>query len=171
MSRPLDLSTGYQAAPAEQPASDGLRAFLGGAGRVAVLDRYGPLAARVLVSQIFLLSGVMKLIDPAGTQQQMAEKGMLWVPLFFVGAVAFELAGGLSLLLGYKARLGALALFLFLIPVTLVFHSFWTYADPKEQKLNMIMFMHNLTLMGGLLLFMTFGPGPRSLDHRKEPQA
>jgi putative oxidoreductase len=171
MARPLDLSTGYPATPTEQPASDGQRAFVGGAGRVAVLDRYAPLAARVLVSQIFLLSGVMKLIDPAGTQQQMAEKGMFWVPLFFVGAVVFELAGGLSLLLGYKARLGALALILFLIPVTLVFHSFWTYADPKEQKLNMIMFLHNLTLMGGLLLFMTFGPGPLSFDHRKEPPA
>ena len=170
MARPLDLSAGYGAAPADQPASDAVRAFLGGAGRVAVLDRYAPLAARVLVSQIFLISGVMKLIDPAGTQQQMAEKGMFWVPLFFVGAVVFELAGGLSLLLGYKTRLGALALILFLIPVTLVFHSWWTYPDPKEQQVNMFMFLHNLTLMGGLLLFLTLGPGPLSLDRRTEPR-
>jgi putative oxidoreductase len=168
MARPLDLSAGYEAAPADQPASEALRAFLSGVGRVAVLEHYGPLAARVLVSQIFLLSGVMKLIDPAGTQQQMEGRGMFWVPLFFAGAVVFELAGGLSLLLGYKARLGALALFLFLIPVTLVFHSWWTYADPKEQRVNMIMFLHNLTLMGGLLLFMTLGPGPLSIDRRNE---
>ena len=95
---------------------------------------------------------------------------MFWVPLFFAGAVVFELAGGLSLLLGYKARLGALALFLFLIPVTLVFHSWWTYPDPKEQHVNMLFFLHNLTLMGGLLLFMTLGPGPLSLDRRNEPR-
>src|SRR5688572_691286 len=170
MASPLDLSAGSRPAPAEQPASEVLRAFLSGRGRIVALEHYGPLTARVLVSQIFLISGVMKLIDPAGTQQQMAERGMFWVPLFFAGAVVFELAGGLSLLLGYKARLGALALFLFLIPVTLVFHSWWTYADPKEQRVNMFMFLHNLTLMGGLLLFMTFGPGPLSLDRRNEPR-
>ena len=169
MAHPLELSGG--AAPAEQSASDVLRAFISGVGRVAVLDRYGPLTARILVSQIFLMSGINKLMNPAQTQHEMADKGMFWVPLFFVGAVVFELVGGLSLLLGYKARLGALILILFLIPVTLVFHSFWTYADPKEQMLNMILFMHNLTLIGGLLLFMTFGPGPLSFDRRKEPQA
>jgi putative oxidoreductase len=168
MAHPLDPSAGYETR-ADQPRSDSLGAFLSGRGRVATLDRYGPLAARVLVSQIFLLSGVMKLLDPAGTQQQMAERGMFWVPLFFAGAVVFELAGGLSLLLGYKARLGALALLLFLIPVTLVFHSWWTYADPTPRRVNMLMFLHNLTLMGGLVLFMTRGPGPLSLDHRDGP--
>jgi putative oxidoreductase len=66
--------------------------------------------------------------------------------------------------LGYKTRLGALLLFLFLIPVTLTFHNFWTYSDPKEQHVNMLFFMHNLTLMGGLLLLMTTGPGPLSID-------
>ena len=73
---------------------------------------------------------------------------------------------GLSLLLGYKARLGALLLFLFLIPVTLTFHNWWTYADPKDQHTNMLFFLHNLALMGGLLLVMTWGPGPLSIDNR-----
>ena len=90
---------------------------------------------------------------------------MFWVPLFLAGAIAFELGGGLSLLLGYRARLGALALFLFLIPVTLVFHNFWTY-PPEQQQVQMLFFLHNLTLMGGLLLVMTYGPGPLSLDLR-----
>jgi putative oxidoreductase len=94
----------------------------------------------------------------------MAKHQMFWVPFFHVAAMLTELVGGLSLLLGYKARLGALLLFLFLIPVTLTFHSFWTYTDPKEQQDNMLFFMHNLTLMGGLLLVMTFGPGPLSVD-------
>ena len=67
MARPFNLSAGYEAAPAEQPASETLRAFLGGDGRVEALERYGPLAARILISQIFLLSGVMKIMDPAGT--------------------------------------------------------------------------------------------------------
>ena len=55
-------------------------------------------------------------------------------------------------------------LFLFLIPVTLTFHSWWTYAAPEQQQVNMLFFMHNLTLMGGLLLVMTVGPGPLSID-------
>jgi putative oxidoreductase len=169
MAYPLDLSHGY-GTPAGQPASETVRAFVRGTGRVAVLEHYGPLAARVLVGQIFLISGVMKLIDPAGTQDEMAGRGMFWVPLFFAGSVAFELAGGLSLLLGYKARIGALALFLYLIPVTLVFHSWWTYPDPMQQRVNMRFFLHNLALMGGLVLFMTLGAGPLSLDRRNEPQ-
>jgi putative oxidoreductase len=140
-----------------------LWAFLGSAERVEALERYGTLAARILIGQIFLLSGVMKIMDPSGTMAQMEGRGMFWVPLFFVAATAVELIGGLSLLLGFKARLGALLLLLFLIPVTLTFHNFWTY-PPEEQRMQMILFMHNLTLMGGLLLVMTIGPGPLSID-------
>ena len=140
------------------------RDFADGVTRSEVLERYGTLAARILISQIFLFSGVMKIIDWSGTEAQMASRHMFWIPLFHVAALLTELIGGLSLLLGYKARLGAILLFLFLIPVTLTFHSFWTYADPKEQQVNMLFFMHNLALMGGLLLVMTFGPGPLSID-------
>jgi putative oxidoreductase len=118
-----------------------------------------------LICQIFLISGLQKILDLSGTAAQMHYRGMFWVPFFLVGAVPFELGGGLSLLLGYQARLGALALFLFLIPVTLTFHNFWTY-PPEQQKQQMIMFMHNLALMGALLLIMTYGAGRFSLDHR-----
>jgi putative oxidoreductase len=103
-------------------------------------------------------------MGPAKTAAQMEGRGMFWVPFFLWAAAAVELAGGLSLLLGYKARLGALVLFLFLIPVTLTFHTWWTYADPKEQQVNMLFFLHNLALMGGLLLLLTIGPGPLSVD-------
>jgi putative oxidoreductase len=132
------------------------------------LERYGTLAARILISQIFILSGIMKVLDPSGTAAQMEGRGMFWIPFFLWSAAAVEIGAGLALLVGYKPRLAALALFLFLIPVTLTFHNFWTYADPKEQQQNMILFMHNLTLMGGLLMVMTFGPGPISLDHRQQ---
>jgi len=152
---------------AEQPATSVLRAFLGGNRRVEVLERYAPLLARLLIGQIFVISGIMKVMDPAGTAAQMQGRGMFWVPFFLWSAAAVELGGGLSLLFGYKTRPAALLLFLFLIPVTLTFHNFWTYPDPKEQHVNMLFFMHNLTLMGGLLLVMTFGPGPFSLDQRR----
>lgn len=136
---------------------------------VLALERYGPLTARILMSQIFLISGVMKIVDWSGTEEQMAGRGMFWIPLFHIAAILVELGAGLALLLGFKARLAALTLFLFLIPVTLTFHNFWTY-PPEQQKMQMIMFMHNLTLMGGLLLVMTFGAGPLSVgDKQRRP--
>jgi putative oxidoreductase len=152
-----------ESATARRPATNLLRAFLAGGGRVESLERYGPLAARLLISQIFLISGFMKVLDPAGTAAQMEGRGMVMVPLFLGAAVAVELGAGLSVLLGYKARLGSLLLFLFLIPVTLTFHNWWTY-PPEVQKDQTLFFLHNLTLMGGLLLVMTFGPGPLSID-------
>src|SRR5207244_7382131 len=151
-------------APTTQSASSSLWDFLSGVRYSEALERYGTLVARILLSQIFLLSGVMKIVDWSGTEAQMAGRSMFWIPFFHVAAMLVELGAGLSILLGYKARLGALALFLFLIPVTLTFHNFWTYADPKDQHFNMLFFMHNLTLMGGLLLVMTIGPGPLSID-------
>ena len=154
---------GPEPAAVQPPATGLLRAFLEGGGRIASLERYGTLVARVLISQIFLISGLMKIVDWSGTEAQMASRGMFWIPFFHVAAMLVELGAGLSLLLGYKARLGALALFLFLIPVTLTFHNFWTYPEDQQQE-QMILLMHNLTLMGGLLLVMTFGPGPLSLD-------
>jgi putative oxidoreductase len=152
---------------ARQSGARFLRAFVGGDARIRVLERYGALAARILISQIFILSGVMKVMDPAGTATQMEDRGMFWIHFLLWTAAAVEIGAGLCLLLGFTARIAALALFLFLIPVTLTFHNFWTYANPKERQDNMILMMHNLTLMGGLLLVMTFGPGPISLDHRK----
>lgn len=132
------------------------------------LQRYGPLVARILISQIFLLSGIQKVIDPSGTQEQMASRGMFWIPFFMWAAVVVELAGGLSVLLGAKTWIGALLLFLYLIPVTLTFHNFWTYPS-EEQKVQMLFFLHNLTLMGGLLLLMSRGAGPFSIDRGASP--
>lgn len=135
--------------------------------RFSWLERYGPLAARILISQMFLISGIQKILDPAGTADQMASRGMFWIPLFLWAAVAVELGGGLSVLLGAKARFGALALFLFLIPVTLTFHNFWTY-PPEEQRTQMLFLIHNVALMGGLLLIVSRGAGPFSVDTGKD---
>lgn len=133
-----------------------------------VVETYAPLTARILMSQIFLASGIMKIVDWAGTEAHMASRGMFWIPFFHVMAILVELGAGACLLVGNKTRLAAMVLILFLIPVTLTFHNFWTYADPKEQQTNMIMFMHNLTLMGGLMLLMVHGSGPISVDGKHE---
>lgn len=111
------------------------------------------LAARVLLSALFLMSGINKILNPAGTQQYMASYGMPLTGLFLMGAIALELAGGLSVLLGYKARWGAIALIIFLIPATLIFHT--NFADQMQT----IQFMKNLAILGGLLIIVQSGSG------------
>jgi putative oxidoreductase len=129
------------------------------------LERFAPLLGRILLAQIFLLSGLNKIGAWEQTAGYMASKNMPLVPFFLVAAILFEVGGGLSVALGYKARLGAAALVVFLIPTTLIFHNFWALQG-MEQQVQMIMFMKNLAILGGLLLVIGFGPGPLSLDHR-----
>ena len=132
----------------------------------AAAQRFVPLLGRILLSAIFLLSGAGKIMDWPGTEGMMAKHNMPLVPLFLVGAIAVELSGGVSVLLGCKARLGAVLLFLFLIPTTLIFHNFWTFEGP-QQKVQMINFLKNLAIMGGLAMVVGFGSGPMSLDRQR----
>lgn len=125
------------------------------------MRRYLPTFGRLLIALIFLVTGFGKVVDPAGTQEMMAQHGLPLRTLLIVGAILLELGGGLSLLLGWKTRWGAAALIAFLIPTTLIFHT--DFADEQQ----MIAFLHNLALMGGLLLVVTYGAGPLSLDARR----
>ena len=121
------------------------------------------LCARILLSLIFLLSGFGKIGDWSGTASYMAAKGMVAVPFFLIMAILFELGGGLSVLLGFKARWGAVALIVFLIPATLIFHNFWAFTG-AEQRMQMINFLKNLAIMGGLLLVALRGAGRPGMD-------
>ncbi len=123
------------------------------------LQRYTPLVARIFLALIFIRSGLGKASNFAGTQEAIANAGLPLALLVTIFSIVFELAGGSSLILGYRARIGALLLLLFLIPATLVFHNF--LADPSETT----QFMKNLAIIGGLLLVMTYGSGPISFDH------
>jgi putative oxidoreductase len=76
--------------------------------------------------------------------------------------------GGLSVALGYHARVGAALIALFLIPVTLTMHNFWAVKDPMMAQMQMAMFMKNLSMLGGALLISQFGAGPLSLDARRD---
>jgi putative oxidoreductase len=69
--------------------------------------------------------------------------------------------------LGYRARIGAWLL-IFLVPVTLMMQNFWAVKDPTMAQMQMVMFMKNLSMLGGALLISQFGSGPCSLDARRE---
>lgn len=125
------------------------------------MNRYLLTLGRIFIALIFLASGLGKVMDPAGTQAYMAQYGIPLTGLLYLGTVLFELGGGLSLLLGWKTRWGTGALILFLIPATLVFHT-----NLAEQQ-QVIHFLKNLAILGGLLLVAARGAGPLSLDARR----
>jgi putative oxidoreductase len=126
------------------------------------IDKFGPLVGRILMAVIFLFSGFGKITGFAGTAGFMTSKGLPMADALLVASIVIEIGGALMLILGYKAKLGAAALFLWMIPVTIVFHNFWA-VPAGEQQIQMIMFMKNLAMLGGLLYIMAFGSGPMSL--------
>ena len=134
-------------------------------GLLATAEHAAPLAGRFLLSLIFLMSAFGKATQFSGTAAMMESKGMPAASFFLVMAILFETIGGLSVLAGFKARYGALALIVFLIPATLIFHNFWAYTG-MEQMGQMTNFLKNLSIMGGLLLIAGRGPGPISFDAR-----
>jgi putative oxidoreductase len=119
------------------------------------------LLARVLLSSPFLYSGVDKCWRWSIAQREVAASGLPGPTLLHLVTVVVQLGGGLSLLLGIEARLGALLLLLFLIPVTLMYHPFWkrSGADFVAEADH---FLSNLAIMGGLLVIVALGSGPIS---------
>jgi len=112
------------------------------------------------------MSGFAKITDWSGTAAHMEKESMTAIPVFLTGAIVLEIGGALSVLVGCWARLGASALIVFLVPTTLIFHDFWTYDGPERLQ-QMIQFMKNLAIIGGLLMVAAFGPGGYSIDQRR----
>lgn len=115
------------------------------------------LVARVLLAAIFLLSGLAKLADPAGTAAYIASAGLPAATLGAWGAGLLETLGGLALISGYRARPAAVALALFTLVAAVCFHA--NFAD----QVQMIMFMKNVAITGGLLQLAITGPGRLAL--------
>ena len=117
---------------------------------------------RLFFSLIFITAGLKHF--SSGMVGYAESQG---VPLAHVAvplAGIMAIVGGLSILLGYRAKWGALLIVLFLIPVTLMMHSFWKVSDPMMASMQQIMFMKNLSMLGAALLIFHFGSGPLSLD-------
>jgi putative oxidoreductase len=121
------------------------------------------LIGRIFFSTIFVLAGYSHVMSNQlityASNAGVPSPGFL-VPL--AGLLAFF--GGLSVLLGYKAKWGAWFIVLFLVPVTLVMHPFWGVTDSQMAMMQMTMFQKNLSMLGGALLIAYFGSGPYSLE-------
>jgi len=128
-------------------------------------DQLGPLAGRSALALIFIVSGLGKLADPAATGAYIASKGLPLATLLAVLAGALEVAGGLSVALGARARWGAIALAAFLVPVTIIFHN-PAGLEGMALQMEMVQVFKNLAILGGLLTVASLGAGPVSLDAR-----
>jgi uncharacterized membrane protein YphA (DoxX/SURF4 family) len=122
------------------------------------------LLARLLLSLVFILSGVNHILNWGASVKYMEAAGMVLPQVFLPGAIVFLLVGGSAVLVGYHARLGALLLILFLVPTTLIFHDFWNLESPLEVQREMISFLKNVGILGGLLMVLGFGSGGFGLD-------
>ena len=124
------------------------------------------LAARVFIALIFLMSAVGNKIPKFGeVVNYMTAEGVPMPQSALIGAIAFLIVGSISIVVGYKARVGAALLLIFLILATYYFHDFWTFEGSDRQQ-QMIQFMKNLSMMGAMLFLMANGPGSLSLDER-----
>jgi putative oxidoreductase len=123
---------------------------------------------RIMLAAIFLMSALgNKIPQFNGVVEKMTAEGVPAANVMLSGAIVFLIVGAVSIIIGYKARIGAALLFAFLALATYFFHDFWTFApDSKEFQMQMIQFMKNLALMGAMLILFANGAGAGSLDRR-----
>jgi len=123
------------------------------------MNKYSSVVARILLAHIFVLAGISKITGYAGTQgymEMMGVPGML-LPLVII----LELGGGLALIAGWQTKWIAYALAGFSVISAVIFHS------NLGDQMQMILFMKNFAMAGGLLLLAEHGAGAYSLDNRK----
>jgi putative oxidoreductase len=125
-------------------------------------------AGRVLLALMFILAGFSKLANISGTAGYIASGGLPAPAVLAVLVGVLELVGGIAIAIGFQARWAALALGLFTLLATVLFHQFW--AVPADQAfVQQLMFMKNLSVAGGLFVVAALGAGPVSIDLRRSP--
>ena len=117
---------------------------------------------RFCYSLLFIAAG-LNHFNP-GTIDYAAQQGVPMANILVPFSGLMAVVGGLSILFGYYARVGAGLIILFLIPVTYSMHHFWTITDPAMYQMQMVQFMKNLALLGGAVLIAFYGAGSKSID-------
>jgi len=123
---------------------------------------YLPALGRLLIALIFVMSGLSKIAAPVDTMTYIQSAGAPFAPAAFAIAVIAEVGGGLALLLGFQTRLAATMLAIFTLATAVLFHN--NMADQNQ----MIHFLKNIAITGGLLQVVAFGAGAFSLDNRRK---
>ncbi len=126
--------------------------------------KYVVLLGRILYSAVFITLGPGHFT--AGTIGYAAAKGVPLASLAVPISGAIAILGGLSILLGFKAKYGAWLIVVFLVPITLMIHNFRTVADPMARQMQYLNFIKNVSMLGAALMIAHFGSGPLSVDKK-----
>lgn len=124
------------------------------------------LVGRLLLALLFLPTGLSKIGGFAGTVGYIGSVGLPLPTLGAILAIVVEVGGGLALLAGFGTRIAALALALFTLVATVVFHAYWA-VPPEQAMMQQLMFFKNIAVVGGLLVLAAHGAGAWSLDARR----
>jgi putative oxidoreductase len=119
---------------------------------------------------IFATSGLAKIFSWQGNVQYMSTRHLPMIPVLLVAAMVVEVGGSICLITGYRAREAAFIMFLYMIPLTLLFHNYWA-ASGMLAATQETHFRKNLAIMGGLLLLAYAGPGRWSLGEKDRDSA
>jgi len=123
------------------------------------------LIGRVLLALMFLKAGFGKLGNINGTAAYIASGGLPVPAVLAVLVGLFELLGGLALAVGFKARWAALALGVFTLLASVLFHKFWAVPE-AQQMVQQLLFLKNMAVAGGMFMVAALGAGPLSVDSR-----
>jgi putative oxidoreductase len=127
---------------------------------------WAALVGRVLLAVMFIISGWGKITDFSGNVGYIASQDLPMPQVLAVIAIVIELGAGLAIAFGWKTRWAALAMVVFLVVITPIFHGFWNV--PADQAMaQQINFMKNLSILGGMLVLFAWGPGRYSLDESR----
>jgi putative oxidoreductase len=118
---------------------------------------------RILIALIFVSSGIEKFMDLGVTASAIESKGLPYPNILAVLTAILETGGGLMIIIGWQTRLAALALVIFSAVAAYYFHDFWHQTGPQHTN-NMIHFMKNVSMIGGLLMLCAAGAGRYSMD-------
>ena len=127
---------------------------------------YVSLAGRILLALMFIPAGFGKLTNIGGTAGYIASGGLPFPSVLAVLVGALELFGGLALVIGFKVRWVGLAMALFTLAASMLFHPFWSVPE-AQQMVTKLLFMKNISVVGGRLLISALGAGALSLDERR----
>jgi putative oxidoreductase len=123
-----------------------------------------------MITMIFLMSAIgNKIPNFSAVIKYMASEGVPFPSVMLVGAILFLIIGSLSVVTGYRIRIGAGMLLIFLILATYFFHDFWTFEGEAAQQ-QMIQFLKNLSLMGTMVFLMANGGGACCLSSKQKTE-
>lgn len=131
------------------------------------LDTLFLLAGRFLLGLYFILPGISKIANYAGTSEYMLAHKVPLIPVLLPLTIAMQIGLGVALIVGFRGKLAAFLLAGLTLLISIFMHNFWGYAEGMERNHEMQNFIKNMAIMAGLMVITSVGTGAYSLDNRK----